>query len=168
LYAAPRSAWPRRTSARRSRFARYGTEAAIPTCQPPPPFFACRPRWASNRRAAVAGFDRSAAEYRETVLHAFRDVADVLRAMEFDARTLAAQVDAEAAARETLEIAKTQVRLGAASHLSLLDAQRQYHLSRILRVQAQAARYADTAALFQALGGGWWSREQPIAGVAKP
>lgn len=122
----------------------------------------------ASRRAAVAAFDQSAAQYRETVLQAFRDVADVLRALEHDARTLAAQVEAEAAARDTLEIAKTQVRLGAASHFSLLDAQRQHHLARILLVQAQAARFADTAALFQSLGGGWWTREHPIAGVVKP
>ena len=121
----------------------------------------------ASRRAAVAGFDQSAAQYRETVLQAFRDVADVLRALEYDAMTLKAQAEAEAAARDTLEIAKKQVRLGATSHLSLLDAQRQYHLARILLVQAQAARFADTAALFQALGGGWWNRENPSAGAAR-
>ncbi|MFA6148403.1 MAG: efflux transporter outer membrane subunit [bacterium] len=121
----------------------------------------------SSRRAAVAGFDESAAQYRETVLQAFRDVADVLRALEYDATTLKAQAEAEAAARDTLEIAKRQVRLGATSYLSLLNAQRQYQLARVLLVQAQAARFADTAALFQALGGGWWNRENPIAGAVK-
>jgi outer membrane protein TolC len=49
----------------------------------------------------------------------------------------------------------------------LLDAQRQYHLARILLVQAQALRFADTAALFQALGGGWWNRENPSDGVSR-
>ncbi|MBE0569689.1 MAG: efflux transporter outer membrane subunit [Deltaproteobacteria bacterium] len=113
----------------------------------------------ANRRAAMAGFDESAALYRETVLQAFRDVADVLRALEFDAAALKAQSEAEAAARDSLDIAGKQFRLGATSYLSLLDAQRQYHLARILRVQAQAARFADTVGLFQALGGGWWNRE---------
>jgi outer membrane protein TolC len=105
--------------------------------------------------------------YRETVLQAFRDVADVLRALEFDAMTLKAQSDAEAAARDTLDIAKKQVRFGATSYLSLLIAQRQYHLARILLVQAQALRFADTAALFQALGGGWWNRENRPDGVSR-
>ena len=135
----------------------------------------------AERRAAVAGFDEASALYRETVLQAFREVADVLRALEYDARTLAAQAEAESSARDTLEIAKKQVRYGATSYLSLLNAQRQYHLARILLVQAQSARYADTAALFQALGGGWWNREpadgatrargkaeNPDAGVARP
>ncbi|HEX8043560.1 efflux transporter outer membrane subunit [Candidatus Deferrimicrobium sp.] len=121
----------------------------------------------ANRRAEIAGFDQAAAQYRETVLQAFREVADVLRALEYDAMTLRAQSDAEAAARDTLEIAKKQVRFGATSYLSLLNAQRQYHLARILLVQAQALRFADTAALFQALGGGWWNRENPSAGVSR-
>ncbi|MEW6718852.1 MAG: efflux transporter outer membrane subunit [Thermodesulfobacteriota bacterium] len=115
---------------------------------------------AAIRRAAIAGFDESAALYRETVLQAFREVADVLRALEYDAMTLKAQSEAEAAARESLEIAKAQFHIGAASYFSLLNAQRQYHLARMLLVQAQAARFADTAGLFQALGGGWWNREE--------
>lgn len=121
----------------------------------------------AQRRAAIAGFDQAAALYRETVLQAFREVADVLRALEYDAMTLKAQAEAEAAAGETLAIAKRQVLLGATSYLSLLDAQRQYQQARILRVQAQASRYADTAALFQALGGGWWNGEHPPDGASK-
>ena len=124
----------------------------------------CAPAWSY---AAIAGFDQAAAQYRETVLQAFREVADVLRALEYDAMTLKAQSDAEAAARDTLDIAKKQVRFGATSYLSLLNAQRQYHLARILLVQAQALRFADTAALFQALGGGWWNRENPSDGVSR-
>ncbi len=119
------------------------------------------------RRAEVAGYDLAAAQYRETVLQAFREVADVLRALEHDAEALKAQSDAEAAARDTLEIATKQVRYGAKSYLALLDAQRQYHLARILRVQAQSLRFADTAALFQALGGGWWNREIQSNGVSR-
>jgi len=121
----------------------------------------------ADRRAAVAGFDQAAAQYRETVLQSFRDVADVLRALEYDAMTLKAQAEAEAAARDTLDIAKKQVRLGATNYLSLLNAQRQYHLARVLLVQAQAVRFADTAALFQVLGGGWWNRENPSSGDAR-
>jgi NodT family efflux transporter outer membrane factor (OMF) lipoprotein len=121
----------------------------------------------ASRRAEVAGYDQAAAQYRETVLQAFREVADVLRALEYDAMTLKAQSEAEAAARDTLDIATKQVRYGATSYLSLLNAQREYHLARILLVQAQALRFADTAALFQSLGGGWWNREIPSNGVSR-
>jgi NodT family efflux transporter outer membrane factor (OMF) lipoprotein len=120
----------------------------------------------AERRAAIAAFDQAAAQYRETVLQGFRDVADVLRALEYDAMTLKAQAEAEAAARDTLDIARMQVRFGATSYLSLLNAQRQYFLARILLINVQSARFADTAALFQALGGGWWNRE-PGAGMAR-
>ena len=62
-------------------------------------------------------------------------------------------------ARETLDLTQRQFQLGAVNYLALLDAQRQFNLARFALVQAQAARYADTAALFQALGGGWWNRD---------
>lgn len=110
----------------------------------------------AKRRAAVAAYDQAMANYRETVLQAFRNVADALRALEADAQALAAQAEAEDAALKSLDITKEQFRLGAVSYLSLLDAERQYQQTRISLVQAQAARFADTAALFQALGGGWW------------
>jgi outer membrane protein TolC len=93
-------------------------------------------------------------------------VADSLRALEFDAITLRAQADAELAARETLEITQEQFRLGAVSSLALLIAQRLFQEARISLVQARAARYADTAALFQSLGGGWWNREPRTETVA--
>lgn len=112
----------------------------------------------ARRRAAIAAHDQAAARYRETVLLAFRNVADVLAALEEDANMLKAQADAEAAAHESLELTETQFRFGAVSYISLLNSQRQYQQARINLVQAQAARFADTAALFQALGGGWWNR----------
>jgi len=112
----------------------------------------------ARRRAAIAAFDAAAAQYRQTVLAAFQDVADVLRALETDARTLLEQQRAFAAAEEALGLVRRQYKVGAASYLQLLDAQRQFQQARIDLVQAQAARFADTAALFQALGGGWWNR----------
>ncbi len=112
----------------------------------------------AKRRAAVAAYDQAVAQYRETVLLAFQNVADVLRALEDDARTLRAQAESAAAARDALDLTEKQFSLGAVSYLSLLNAQRQYRLARFVLVQAQAARFADTAALFQALGGGWWNR----------
>lgn len=120
----------------------------------------------ARRRAAVAAFEQAEAQYRETVLQAFREVADVLRALEIDAETLRAQAEAESATRATLDLARRQFRLGAVSNLELLDAQRQHLRARIGLVQAQAARFADTAALFQALGGGWWNRE-PVPGMER-
>jgi NodT family efflux transporter outer membrane factor (OMF) lipoprotein len=114
----------------------------------------------AKRRAAIAAYDQAAAQYRTSVLQAFQNVADVLRALDADARTLHAQADAEAAARDTLDLTQKQFQLGAVSYLSLLNAERQYQQTRISLVQARAARFADTAALFQALGGGWWNREQ--------
>ena len=110
----------------------------------------------AQRRVAVAALDQAAAVYRETVLQAFLNVADALRALETDARSLAAQSKVAATARNALDLTRKQFELGAVNFLLLLDAQRQYHQARISLIQAQAARFTDTAALFQALGGGWW------------
>jgi NodT family efflux transporter outer membrane factor (OMF) lipoprotein len=112
----------------------------------------------ARRRAARFAYNQAAARYRETVLQAFQNVADVLRALESDANALEAQAEAEAAAREGLDLTQKQFELGAVSYLSLLNAERQHQQARVGRIQAQASRYADTAALFQALGGGWWNR----------
>lgn len=111
----------------------------------------------AERRAAIAAYDAAAAQYREVVLQAFKNVADTLRAIEADAREMRAQKQAETAAYTNLYLVKQQFSLGGVSYLSLLDAQRQYQQTRISLVQAEASRYADTAALFQALGGGWWN-----------
>jgi NodT family efflux transporter outer membrane factor (OMF) lipoprotein len=112
-----------------------------------------------KERAAVAAFDEAAAMYRSTVITALQNVADALHAVQSDAETLKAAVAAESAAFKSLEIARRQLQLGAISYLGLLTAQTTYQTALIALVQAQAARYADTAALFQALGGGWWNRE---------
>jgi outer membrane protein TolC len=115
----------------------------------------------ARKRGAVAAYDQAFAQYRQTVLGAFQNVADVLLALEFDALALKAQAEAEAAARESLEVTRAQLQFGSANYLALLNAQRQYEQARIALVQAQAARFSDTAALFQALGGGWWRRGEP-------
>jgi NodT family efflux transporter outer membrane factor (OMF) lipoprotein len=111
-----------------------------------------------QQRAAEAAYDAAAAQYRNTVLQAFQNVADALRALQLDAATLRAQRAALHAASDTLNLSEGQYRLGAIAYVILLNAQRSYQQSRLAVVQAQAARYADTAALFQALGGGWWNR----------
>jgi NodT family efflux transporter outer membrane factor (OMF) lipoprotein len=116
----------------------------------------------AKRRAAFAAYDQAAAQYRETILEAFQNVADVLRALELDADLLKAQAAAEASARESLNMTQKQFELGAVNFLSLLDAQRQHRLALVILIQAQARRYSDTVALFQALGGGWWNRDGKI------
>jgi len=121
---------------------------------------------AARKRAAEAAYDGAAAQYRATVLGAFQNVADALRALDSDAAALKAQAEAEALAKESLDLATQQYKLGGISYLVLLDAQRIYQQSHISLVQAQSARYADTAALFQALGGGWWNRAGGVPGAA--
>jgi NodT family efflux transporter outer membrane factor (OMF) lipoprotein len=111
-----------------------------------------------KKRAAVAAFDQAAAQYRSTVIKAFQNVADALRALQADAAALQAQAEAEQTAAASLDLAREQFRLGAITYLTLADAERTYQQAHISLVQAQASRYADTAALFQALGGGWWHR----------
>lgn len=109
-----------------------------------------------QQRAAKAAYVQAAEQYRSTVLTAFQNVADTLTALEQDADALNAAAAAANAAKTTLDLAERQVQAGYAANLALLNAEQTYQQSRINLVQAQANRYADTAALFQALGGGWW------------
>jgi NodT family efflux transporter outer membrane factor (OMF) lipoprotein len=109
----------------------------------------------AQRRAAIAAYDQSAADYRRAVLVAFQNVADSLRALETDARSLQAQHEAMTAAANSLQLQEQQYQVGGLSYLNLLTAQRQYQQARINYLLALASRYQDTAALFQALGGGW-------------
>ena len=111
-----------------------------------------------RKRAAVAAYDESAARYRGTVLIAFQDVANALRALQADADALNQQVVAERSAQANLDLVQAQFKLGAVAYINLLTAQQTYQNTVLARVRAQAARYSDTTALFQALGGGWWNR----------
>jgi NodT family efflux transporter outer membrane factor (OMF) lipoprotein len=112
----------------------------------------------AKRRAAIASYDQAFAQYKQTVLQSFQNVADSLRALETDARTLKATREGELAARRSLRLATEQYYLGGASYLVLLTAQQQYQQALVTRIRAQADRYTDTVALFQALGGGWWNQ----------
>jgi NodT family efflux transporter outer membrane factor (OMF) lipoprotein len=116
-----------------------------------------------TKRAADAAFDQAAAQYRSTVISAFGDVSNTLRALTTDADALKAELAAEQAAEDSLKLAQAQLEAGGISYLTLLTAQQNYQQARIGLVKAQAARYADTAALFQALGGGWWNRSDIVA-----
>ncbi|SFC88574.1 efflux transporter outer membrane subunit [Collimonas sp. OK412] len=117
----------------------------------------------AKKRAAAAAYDAAAAGYQQTVLQALQQVADSLRALENDAEVLQARTKAAENARDSLAIASRQYQAGGVSHLSLLDAERQGLQTELDRIVAQAARYADTAALLQALGGGWWNAEPSAA-----
>lgn len=117
-----------------------------------------------KQRAAEAAFDQAAAQYQSTVIAALQNVADSLRALQSDADALSAAAAAQQAASASLEITRRQLQLGAVNYLSLLTAESAYQQALSSMVQAQASRYADTAALFQALGGGWWNRADDLSG----
>lgn len=112
----------------------------------------------AQRRAAIAAYQQTCAQYRQAVLQAFQNVADSLRAIETDARALRALTAAEISARNNLALTTKQFRLGGVSYLNLLTAQQQYQQTVLSSIQAQATRYTDTVALFQSLGGGWWNK----------
>lgn len=111
-----------------------------------------------RERAARAAYVQASEQYRSAVLTAFENVADTLHALEQDADALKAAAAARDAAKVTLDLTTRQMQVGYVSYLTLLSAEQIYQQALITLVQAQSNRYADTAALFQALGGGWWNR----------
>jgi NodT family efflux transporter outer membrane factor (OMF) lipoprotein len=116
-----------------------------------------------TERASAALYEQAAWNYRTTVIGAFQNVADSLRAIQNDADALKAARDFEKAAKISLDLAQQQMQTGNANVLLLLNAQVTYENAVIQVVTAQANRVSDTAALYQALGGGWWNRVQPPA-----
>jgi NodT family efflux transporter outer membrane factor (OMF) lipoprotein len=119
-----------------------------------------------QRRAAVAAAQEAAANYKVTVITAFENVSNTLYALQADADALAAQTTAERAAADTLSLVQTQYKSGAASFLQVLSAEQTYQTAAVALIKARAQRYADTAALFQALGGGWWNRNDALADIS--
>ncbi|OYV47773.1 MAG: RND transporter, partial [Burkholderiales bacterium 21-58-4] len=97
----------------------------------------------AQKRAAIAAFDNAFAQYRQTLLQSFQNVADTLKALQYDAETLQADQAAALNAKDALDIVRRQFDLGAESYLSLLAADRQYQQSRIAVIQAKASRMAD-------------------------
>jgi outer membrane protein TolC len=116
--------------------------------------------------AARAAFDQAAAQYRSTVITAFQNVADVLSALRTDAVALDKAIVAERASLRSLDITRQRLQLGDINYLLLLNAQQTYQQALLSVVQARANRLADTAALYQALGGGWWNK--PNADPERP
>jgi NodT family efflux transporter outer membrane factor (OMF) lipoprotein len=121
-----------------------------------------------RQHAAEQAFKQAAAQYRTTALTAFQNVADTLHALYSDADELKGAVAAEQAAKLTLDLTQKQHQAGYVNYLALLSAQQAYQQAAITLIQAQASRLGDTAALFQALGGGWWNRPATLAGASAP
>ena len=110
-----------------------------------------------RHRAAEDALDQSAAQYRATVILACQNVADTLRALRADADALKATAQAQHAAKVSFELVRKEYANGSVSQVALLNAEQTSLQAEVALVQAQSSRYADTAALFQALGGGWWN-----------
>jgi NodT family efflux transporter outer membrane factor (OMF) lipoprotein len=119
-----------------------------------------------QRRAAVAAAQEAAANYQATVINAFQNVSNTLYALQGDAETLAAQATAERSAADSLTLVQAQYKNGGASYLQVLSSEQTYQTAAVALVKARAQRFADTAALFQALGGGWWNRSGPLADIS--
>src|SRR6266436_5884468 len=129
-------------------------------CTPHPLASGCRsPIWSRNFPSTPT-WDQVPAQYRAAVILACQNVADTLRALQSDADALKASAEAEHAAKATYDLAQRQQGLGTISVIAVLNAEQAYRQAELSLVQAQANRYADTAGLFQSLGGGWWNRTQ--------
>jgi NodT family efflux transporter outer membrane factor (OMF) lipoprotein len=115
----------------------------------------------AEKRKEMAAYEEAGANYQQVVLTAFEQVADSLRAVEHDAQTLQALTAAAEQAEATYAVAAQRYTAGGISHLSLLDAQRAYLQTSLDRTSSAASRYSDSAALFEALGGGWWNEKKP-------
>jgi outer membrane protein TolC len=110
-----------------------------------------------RQRAAKAARTEAAEQYRSAVVTAFQNVADTLHALEQDGDAVKTAALAEQSAKVTFDLTERQLKSGYANYLALVTAEQAYQQAVINLTQAQANRYSDTAALFQALGGGWWN-----------
>ncbi len=120
-----------------------------------------------GRQAAIDAYQLSLANYRQTVLSAFAQVAETLRALEHDAEAVQAQSQAVAASGEALRLVQTNYVTGIATYLQVIIADSLYQQAKIGYIQAQAQRFQDTVALFVALGGGWWKAEEQVMGSTR-
>jgi NodT family efflux transporter outer membrane factor (OMF) lipoprotein len=147
-------------SAASGRFWSIGPSATVPLFQGGTLWYA--------RKGAIDAYQQSQEGYRQTVLGAFAQVADTLRALEHDAEALQAQVEAQLAAGEALRLLQANYRAGLVAYPDVLAADVQFHEATIEYVQAVAQRHQDTVALFVALGGGWWNRQRPAGEGGTP
>lgn len=116
-----------------------------------------------KRKAAIDDYQQAMALYRQTVLGAFQQVADTLRALDHDAAALIAEDEALSSAAQALHLVQTNYAAGLSTYLDVLNADAQYHQAQIADVEAVATRYQDTVALYAALGGGWWATSESRA-----
>jgi NodT family efflux transporter outer membrane factor (OMF) lipoprotein len=121
----------------------------------------------AKQRAAEAAAEVAAAQYSSTVNTAFQNVANALVAIQRDAETLAADLAAQATAAKSLAVARAQYQAGGGTYLNVLTAEQADQSARLTLVAARAARFTDTVALFQALGGGWWHRGDAAPNLAQ-
>ena len=120
----------------------------------------------ARRKAAQAAMEVAAAQYSSTVNTAFQNVANVLVAIQRDAETLRAALAAQQTAASSLAVARSQYQAGAGTYLNVLTAEQADYSARLNLITARAARFTDTVALFQALGGGWWHRQDVDSKIA--
>jgi NodT family efflux transporter outer membrane factor (OMF) lipoprotein len=121
-----------------------------------------------GRKAAIDAYQQASANYRQVVLESFAQVADVLKALEFDAMALQKQAEAQTSAQEALRLLQANYRSGLVTYLDVLVADVQLHQVNIAYLQVLAQRYQDTVGLFVALGGGWWNRTDADASRPTP
>ena len=119
------------------------------------PVFQGGTRW-YNRKAAIDAYQKSLQDYRGTVLTAFEQVADVLKALQHDAEAMQANDEAARDAAQALSLIQANYTAGLVNYVDVLIADEQYRQSKMAYVQALAQRYQDAVALYVALGGGWW------------
>jgi outer membrane protein TolC len=121
---------------------------------------------AARQHEAEERYRQALASYRATAIGAFVEVADALQALGHDDASYAAHSQALAAARDNRDLALAEYRAGKYTQLQVLTAEQQYQQAALTQVQADVQRFTDTAALFRALGGGWWSAAHDPAALA--
>jgi NodT family efflux transporter outer membrane factor (OMF) lipoprotein len=121
---------------------------------------------AARQHEAEQRYQQSLASYRSTVNNAFVEVANALQALQHDADNYGAHVTALAAARADSDLARDEFRAGKYTELQVLSAEQQYQQAALTQVQADVQRFTDTAALFRALGGGWWNAPRDPTALA--
>jgi NodT family efflux transporter outer membrane factor (OMF) lipoprotein len=147
-------------SSSNARFWSIGPSVAVPLFQGGSLWF--------GRKAAIDAYQQAQANYRQTVLGAFAQVANSLKALEHDAEALQAQVDAQRTADAALRLSQTNYRAGLIAYPEVLVADVQDHEASIAYLQTVAQRQQDTVALFVALGGGWWNGQHPTGEYEAP
>ncbi len=140
---------------RKSEFWSFGADIAQPLFDGGTLWF--------KRKAAKDEFDAALSDYRQTILSAFQQVADILRALEHDAAILSEDDQALMTAEQALHLVETDYQAGLVNYTQVLIADGQFHQAKIADLQAMAVRYQDTVGLYVALGGGWQDTEQASA-----